>query len=57
MLLPFYYIYIIQDICIIHYTLSIISASNQISSRIYSQENKEKDGETPKRTTAITEER
>ena len=40
-----------------HYTLSIISASNQISSRIYSQENKEKDGEPPKRTTAITEER
>lgn len=40
-----------------HYTLSIISASNQISSRIYSQKNKEKDGETPKRTTAITEER
>ena len=40
-----------------YYTLSIISASNQISSCIYSQENKEKDGETPKRTTTITEER
>lgn len=54
MLLPFYYIYIVQDICIIHYplyiihyTLSLISASNQISSRINSQEDKEKDGETP----------
>lgn len=57
MLLPFYYIYIVQDICIIHYTLYIISASNQISSRINSQEDKEKDGETPQRTTAITEER
>lgn len=64
MLLPFYYIYIVQDICIIHYalyiihyTLSLISASNQISSRINSQEDKEKDGETPQRTTAITEER
>ena len=57
MLLPFYYIYIVQDICIIHYTLSLISASNQISSRINSQEDKEKDGETPQRTTAITEDR
>lgn len=47
MLLPFYYIYIVQDIYIIHYTLSLISASNQISSRINSQEDKEKDGETP----------
>ena len=50
MLLPFYYIYIVQDIY-------IISASNQISSRINSQEDKEKDSETPQRTTAITEER
>ena len=42
---------------IMHYPLSLISASNQISSRIYSQEDEEKNGETPQRTTAITEER
>lgn len=40
-----------------HFALYIISASHQISSCIDSQEDKEKDGETPKRTTAITEER
>ena len=54
MLLPFYYIYIIQDICIMHYalfimhySLYIISASNQISSCINSQEDKEKYREAP----------
>ena len=47
-------IYIIQDICIIHYalfimhySLYIISASNQISSCINSQEDKEKYREAP----------
>ena len=47
LLLPFYYIYIIQDICIMHYSLYIISASNQISSCINSQEDKEKYREAP----------
>lgn len=40
-------LYKIYALYIIHYTLSLISASNQISSRINSQEDKEKDGETP----------
>ena len=58
MLLPFYYIYYTRymhySLCIIlyalffmHYTLFIISASNQISSCINSQEDKEKYREAP----------
>lgn len=48
MLLPFYYIlYKIYALFIMHYSLYIISASNQISSCINSQEDKEKYREAP----------